>query len=100
MCRKSESDHKPEGHMFQLDKTVQWHGWHAFRRGLATNLHTLRVDDKTIQSILRHSNIGLTQNVYIKHVTESGVTAMDLLGAELKKQTCNDLATNRSTLPN
>jgi len=101
VCRKSESDHKPEGHMFQLDKTLQWHGWHAFRRGLATNLHILRVDDKTIQAILRHSNISLTMNVYVKSVAESGVNAMDLLGAELRTNpVCNDLATNRSTLPN
>jgi hypothetical protein len=37
---------------------VSWHGWHAFRRGLATTLHRLRVPDKTIQAILRHSNVG------------------------------------------
>jgi len=37
----------------------------------ATNLHTLGVDDKTIQAILRHSNVALTINVYIKSVTES-----------------------------
>jgi len=45
---------------------VQWHGWHAFRRGLATNLHQLGVSDKTIQRILRHSNVAVTQNCYIK----------------------------------
>ena len=28
---------------------VQRHGWHAFRRGLATNLHRLGVQDKIIQ---------------------------------------------------
>jgi len=101
VCRKSESDHKPEGHMFELDKSFQWHGWHSFRRGLATNLHCLRVADKTIQAILRHSNIGLTMNVYVKSVAESGVSAMDLLGAELRKpETYNNLATNRNTLPN
>jgi integrase len=101
VCRKSESEHKPEGHMFELDKTVQWHGWHAFCRGLATNLHTFGVDDKTIQAILRHSNIGLTMNVYVKSVAESGVNAMDLLGAELRKKAAyNDPATNRTTLPN
>jgi integrase len=99
-CRQSESDHKPEGHMFELDKTLQWQGWHAFRRGLATNLHTLGVDDKTIQAILRHSNIGLTMNVYVKSVAASGINAMDLLGAELRKETCNNLATNGNTLPN
>jgi integrase len=25
---------------------ISWHGWHAFRRGLATNLHRLGVQDK------------------------------------------------------
>jgi integrase len=45
---------------------VQWHGWHAFRRGLATNLHQLGVSDKTIQRILRHANVGVTQSCYIK----------------------------------
>jgi integrase len=37
---------------------VQGHGWHAFRRGLATNLHQLGVSDKIIQRILRHANVG------------------------------------------
>jgi integrase len=45
---------------------VEWHGWHAFRRGLATNLHRLGVSDKTIQRILRHSNVAVTQGCYIK----------------------------------
>ncbi len=100
-CRQSKSKHKKtDGHTFELDKTLCWYGWHAFRRGLATNLHSLGVDDKTIQAILRHSNIGLTQNVYIKTVAASGISAMDLLGAELRKTTCNDLATKGSPLPN
>lgn len=55
---------------------VQWHGWHAFRRGLATNLHRLGVDDKTIQAILRHSNVATTQNVYIKTLAVDAVAAM------------------------
>jgi integrase len=40
----------------------------CFRRGLATNLHRLRVSDKTIQRILRHSNVAVTQGCYIKTV--------------------------------
>src|SRR5215813_3202328 len=63
-----------------------WHGWHAFHRGLATNLHALGVDDKTIQAILRHSSIGLTMNVYVKTVSESQLNAMDALDAELQKK--------------
>ena len=97
-CRKAEADHKPEGHPFELDATLAWHGWHAFSRGLATNLHALGVDDKSIQAILRHSNVGLTMNVYVKSVTESQVSAMDALGEKLG--TCNDLATNRNIQPN
>jgi hypothetical protein len=70
---------KPEGQMFQLDKTLPGRGWQAFRRGLATNLYAIGVDDKTIQAILRHSNIGLTMNVYLKNVAESGVTRWNYL---------------------
>jgi integrase len=100
VCRKSESEHKPEGHMFKLDETLQWHGWHAFRRGLATNLHALHVDDKTIQAILRHSNVSLTMNTYVKSVPESGVSAMDLLGVEFrKKQLAPNLQQPEPTLP-
>jgi len=45
---------------------MRWHGWHAFRRGLATNLHRLGVSDKIIQRILRHANVAVTQNCDIK----------------------------------
>jgi integrase len=79
-CRKAEDEHPAEGHLFQRDESLPtWHGWHAFRRGLATNLHTLGVDDKTIQAILRHSNVNLTMNIYVKSVKKSQVTAMDSL---------------------
>jgi integrase len=94
VCKKQEDEHKPEGHVYQRDNSLpHWHGWHAFRRGVATNLHALGVDDKTIQAILRHSNIGITQNIYIKSVNESQVNAMDALSEKLG--TCNDLATKR-----
>jgi integrase len=80
---------------------VEWHGWHAFRRGLATTLHQLRVDDKTIQAILRHSNVGITMNIYVKSVAESQVSAMDALGAKMQSgPTCNDLATKSKELIN
>jgi integrase len=35
---------------------IEWHGWHAFRRGLGSNLNRLGVSGKTIQAILRHAN--------------------------------------------
>jgi integrase len=55
---------------------VPWHGWHAFRRGLATTLHRLGVPDKTIQAILRHSNVAVTQACYIKTIAEDVTEAM------------------------
>jgi integrase len=55
---------------------LHWHGWHAFRRGLATNLHRLSVQDEIIQRILRHSNVGVTQKCYIKTVDADVVAAM------------------------
>jgi integrase len=66
-----------------------WHGWHAFRRGLARNLHALGVEDKNIQAILRHSTLALTMNVYVKTVGESQTYALDSLSAEM----CNASAT-------
>ena len=53
-----------------------WHGWHAFRRGLATNLHRLGVADKIIQRILRHSNVAVTQSCYIKTADLDATAAM------------------------
>jgi integrase len=55
---------------------IQWHGWHAFRRGLATNLHQLGVSDKIIQRILRHANVAVTQNCYIKTADSEIAAAM------------------------
>jgi integrase len=93
VCGQPESEHAKDGHAFKLDTSIpHWRGWHSFRRGLATNLHTLGVDDKTIQAILRHSNVALTINVYIKSVTESQVSAMDVLEAKFS-ETSNNLPT-------
>lgn len=55
---------------------LEWHGWHAFRRGLATNLHRLGVPDETIQRILRHSTVAVTQNCYIKTADAEAIAAM------------------------
>ena len=73
---------------------LEWHGWHAFRRGLATNLNRLGVQDKTIQAILRHSNLETTMNVYVKAVNSDSVAAMQKLDMALTdtKMTPNRLA--------
>src|SRR5580658_8488290 len=55
---------------------VEWHGWHAFRRRLATNLYRVGVSDKTIQRILRQANVGVTQRCYIKTADSDATAAM------------------------
>jgi integrase len=78
-CGKPRIGHN-EDHRFHRDDTRrEWHGWHAFRRGLATNLYRLGVQDKVIQAILRHSNLTTTMNAYVKSVDADSVKAMKAL---------------------
>jgi integrase len=58
------------------DGAVAWEGWHGFRRGLATNLNRLGVQDKVIQGILRHSNVATTMDIYVKTVSKDAHAAM------------------------
>jgi len=55
---------------------IEWHGWHAFRRGLASNLYDLGVQPKVIQAILRHSDIGTTLQYYVQTPTEESREAL------------------------
>jgi integrase len=80
-CHIRRTDHNTD-HGFERGD-VLWRGWHAFRRGLATNLYRLAVADKTIQAILRHSNLSTTMNVYVKSVDADSVTAMKKLESAL-----------------
>jgi integrase len=66
-CEKSRAKHKKESHPFELDThKLTWRGWHAFRRGLASNLYSMGVQPKTIRAILRHSDIGTTLGYYVQ----------------------------------
>ena len=58
---------------------LEWKGWQAYRRGLATNLKELAVPDTTIQSILRHGNVSTTQRFYIKTAPQVAHEAMQKL---------------------
>jgi integrase len=62
---------------------IEWLGYHAFRRGLATNLRALSVDDLTIMEILRHNEVEVARRNYIKRVSAKSIEAMDRLEAEL-----------------
>jgi integrase len=76
VCGEAEdSDHA--GHNYRRDGSLpEWHGFHAFRRGLGTNLKGLGVDLKTIQEILRHAHISTTADIYVKEVSADSVKAM------------------------
>jgi integrase len=58
---------------------IQWKGWHGFRRGVATELHRNGVSDFVIQKALRHANVTVTQESYIKTVPEVVIDAMGVL---------------------
>ncbi len=67
---------------------IVWHGWHGFRRGLASNLNRLGVDDSVIQRILRHSTVATTQNHYIKTASPDAVAAMKQFSEALMCSNC------------
>ena len=67
-----------------------WHGWHGLRRGLASNLHRLGVQDLVIQRVLRHSNVAVTQACYIKTSSRDSMLALASLDAVL----CSTCAQN------
>ena len=84
VCSKPESDHGKATHTYERNTVLPtWRGWHAFRRGLATNLNRLGVDDSVIQRILRHSNVAVTQACYIKTASEDAKAAMQKLETAL-----------------
>ncbi len=83
-CGGKQADHPAKaGHPFNRKRA--WYGWHAFRRGVATNLHRLGVPDKVIQRVLRHADVGVTQRAYIQTVDADAAKAMKLLEASLPK---------------
>jgi integrase len=69
---------------------LSWYGWHAFRRGLGTNLNQLGVEPKDIQAILRHSDFETTMNQYVKSVPKSARKAME----SLESLICSQYAVN------
>jgi integrase len=98
-CKKGKTDHAAD-HQFRRDTSLPtWHGWHGFRRGLATNLNRLGVQDKTIQAILRHATLGVTQNLYIKAVNADSVTAMQSLESSVESVLCAKRAPGAAISP-
>jgi integrase len=63
----------------------KWHGWHGFRRGLATLLHESNVQTEDIQEILRHSDVKVTRDSYIVIKSDSTKTALDKVNDQVIK---------------
>jgi integrase len=94
-CGKERDDHADVKHDFKLDeKLPKWHGWHAARRGLGSNLYALGVQEKVIQQILRHANVSTTSTYYIKTVPSQVTDAMEKLEQALPESLSgNEVAT-------
>lgn len=87
--------HVKQEHAYERDTRLpEWHGWHAARRGLGSNLHRLGVPDKVIQAILRHSNVNVTLGYYVKSASSDVIAAMGKFEKKLAVQSLRD--TNRT----
>lgn len=74
---------------------LPWHGWHAFRRGLASNLSELGVPDDVIQQILRHGDLGTTQKFYRKTRRPAVSKAMKKLSRRITVVSKRKLTTDK-----
>jgi integrase len=75
-CGKSRTEHEREEHSFELDSSLVWKGWHALRRGLGTNLYSLGVQPRVIQSVLRHASLAMTMDFYVKAENDAARAAL------------------------
>lgn len=57
----------------------EWHGWHGFRRGLASTLFSAGAQDLVVQRVLRHSKVIVTREHYIKKFDPLVLAAMQTL---------------------
>jgi integrase len=93
ICKKAERAHQKADHAFKRDTALpEWHGWHAARRGLGSNLYRLGVPDMVIQRILRHANVSTTATYYIKTAADDVRSAMTKLENQIAEsgQTLTD----------
>jgi integrase-like protein len=64
---------------------LPWYGWHAFRRGLASNLYEIGAQDKVVQRILRHSKPHVTRERYIKVFDHTVLEAVGKVQARIEE---------------
>jgi integrase len=94
VCKKAEAEHQKADHTYKRDDSIpEWHGWHAARRGLGSNLYRLGVQELVIQRILRHANVSTTAAYYIKAAANDVRDAM----AKLEKRISEPISTESDT---
>ncbi len=96
-CRKPKADHiaAAVSHEFKRDDSLpMWRGWHAFRRGLASTLYGLGVDDVMVQQVLRHKDVQVTRDHYIKTSNDQSIAAMAKLESAF-----SELCADRALIP-
>jgi hypothetical protein len=67
-------------------KRLLWHGYYAFRRGIATLASSVARDPMAAKGLLRHSSVNTTLTHYIKDVpavTENAMNQVELLFTQL-----------------
>ncbi len=96
-CGKAESNHEKADHQYRRDERIpEWHGWHAARRGLGSNLYRLGVHELVIQRILRHANVSTTASYHIKSAADDVRNAMTKLENQITATSQTQTDTNRS----
>ncbi len=99
-CSMAESAHLDANHAYKRDNRIpEWHGWHAARRGLGSNLYRLGVPDMVIQRVLRHANVSTTATYYIKTAADDVQNAMAKLEHQLGESVVRLSAAKEVTNP-
>jgi integrase len=60
---------------------LQWHGWYALRRGIATLVSSIEKDPMAAKGLLRHASVAPTLEHYVKEVPEVTLKAMNKIEA-------------------
>ncbi len=69
----------PENYSGPDAKRIVWHGYYAFRRGIATLASSVSRDPMAAKGLLRHTSVNTTLTHYIKDVPEVTENAMTLV---------------------
>lgn len=70
ICHEAKSAHPKADHEYKRDESMPvWKGWHGFRRGAATEAAKKLSNGGTEAAslLLRHSDVGVTEDRYIKN---------------------------------